>query len=186
MLLLAFGNKARHGKDSCAQAIIDYYHRRNELLKKHGLYVPPLTVKIYKFAEALYEECRIEHGMTEKDPPLLQRIGAWRRETDPYYWVDRIFAKIRSEKPDIALITDVRYQNEAATVKENRGYMIGVSRLNSDGSLFIAPDRDPHHLSETDLDDYNWDARIVVHEGDQALRSELAVTIAEYYRSLHV
>lgn len=56
-LILGFGNKARHGKDSCAEAIIDYYQRQHEAASKHGL-IKHRAVKVQRlaFADALYKE----------------------------------------------------------------------------------------------------------------------------------
>jgi hypothetical protein len=39
--------------------------------------------------------------------------------------------------------------------------LINVSRFNSDGSPFVATDRDPNHPSEIALDGYdNWDYKL--------------------------
>ena len=101
-LLFGFGNKARHGKDSAAQVIQDYARRFS---------LP--EVRIFKFADALYDICRREYGMVGKDAPLLQRIGSERRGIQEDYWIDRLKFTIGSFK-GIGIITDVRYKNEAA------------------------------------------------------------------------
>lgn len=173
-LLLGFGNKARHGKDSAACAIVTYFDS--------GFPLRP-QARVFKFAGALYDVCRKEYGMTEKDSTLLQRIGAQRRERDPRYWIDRAFFDIGDYK-GIALITDVRYKNEADEIKKRGGFLINVTRLNEDGTPFAAQDRDPNHLSETDLDDYNWDAYIRTKSGQEALSAEQAITTALYFYEL--
>ena len=174
MLLLAFGHKARNGKDTCAHAIKDFYE-----------YTVP--VKLFPFAAALYDEARRVHGMTTKDPALLQRIGHGRRQEDPLYWVKRNFAAInmwssKLKDPDncIAIITDLRYQNEAEYIKGCGGYLVDITRINDDGSRFISPDRDPNHPSEIDLDNYGgWDAYIVAK--DEQLKRELAIETACFF-----
>lgn len=55
MLLLAFGHKARQGKDTAGQAVYDYYEKKRQLALRHGLRVIP-SVGMYKFATALYSE----------------------------------------------------------------------------------------------------------------------------------
>jgi len=142
------------------------------------------SVKLYRFAEALYEEARQFHGMTEKDAPLLQRIGTQRRQQDSEYWVKKVFEKMDSEMPHIAIITDLRYQNEAAAVKERGGYRIKVQRLNEDGTQYVANDRDPFHPSECDLDNYNFDYYIKAKTGQVAWVEQQAITLAEMLRGL--
>lgn len=51
MLLLGFGAKARQGKDTAAEAIRDYYDRRNVHLQH-----VQTRVGVFKFATALYQE----------------------------------------------------------------------------------------------------------------------------------
>lgn len=63
MLILGFGHKARHGKDSAAAAIRDFYNSRNQLFAKHGHKAAKLNVGIFRFATSLYTEVNdaIEH-----------------------------------------------------------------------------------------------------------------------------
>src|SRR5271170_5295271 len=72
-LIIGFGNKARHGKDGAALAIVDYYNDRNLLVRNcMGYQTKCVNVVRIGFADALYEIARNEYGMTEKDPALLQ------------------------------------------------------------------------------------------------------------------
>jgi hypothetical protein len=183
MLLLAFGNKARQGKDTAGEAVRDYYQQKRDLALRHGLRVIP-SVGLYKFAAALYEEARQLHGMVEKDAPLLQRIGSERRAEDPEYWVKKCFKTITDEKPHIAIITDVRYLNEAAAIKAVGGYVIRVSRWTKEGFQYIAEDRPADHPSEVELDDYNFDYEIVAKTGQAAWVAQQAITLANYLQAL--
>lgn len=150
VLVLGLGHKARHGKDSCAQALIE---------------AAPADVMRFGFADALYDYCRIEHGMTTKDAPLLQRVGVqFREERDPLAWVKAVYYKILDKKPKVAVITDVRFTNEADFVKALGGYTIKVERRNADDSVFQTADRDPNHVSETQLNDYPWDLTITNYQ----------------------
>jgi hypothetical protein len=188
-LLLGFGHKARHGKDSACHAIIDHIYWQNQMAEKHLSLHDVVHVKQFRFAEALYEECRQLHGMTEKDAPLLQKVGAARRAENVNYWVDKVFSEVdaffQTHPFGVAIITDVRYQNEVAEVKKRGGYTFNITRLNGDGAPFVAPDRDPRHASEIDLNGYNWDFYIKTKTGEEALAGEMAVTIFEYIRGLH-
>jgi hypothetical protein len=185
-LIIGFGNKARQGKDVAVQAIIDYYAGLRAI--KESDYLPSADVPIVQrigFADALYEVCRTEYGMKEKDAALLQRIGAERRVSDPLYWVRQAFAKI-DPKAEVVLVSDVRYKNEADFIKDRGGYVVNVTRLDEKGRRFISGDRPSDHPSETDLDHYNFDFRLVNSDGHQALLAEQAITLVEYLRGLHV
>ena len=184
-LIVGFGNKARSGKDAAGEAVLTHFTRSQETLKKHlGRAHKPYAVKLYKFAEALYRECRELHGMVEKDSPLLQNVGLQRRKEDESYWICKVSDQITTDNPDLALITDVRFKNEANFIKHQNGVLINVRRLNSNGSLFIASDRSCDHPSETELDYYPWDHFITAHTGESALAGQLAITIVEYEKGL--
>lgn len=186
-LLIAFGNKARHGKDSAAEAILAHVKSREVNLGKFYKDPPVVEARQFRFAEALYEECHQLHGMTEKDAPLLQKVGSDRRKENENYWVDQVFKMadpFLKNSNNVAIITDVRYKNEAAEIKKRGGYLINVTRLNADGTLFVAPDRPADHPSEVDLDGYNWDFYIRTHSGEAALAADQAITLYEYLRGL--
>jgi hypothetical protein len=182
MPLLGLGYKARNGKDTAGEAIVDYFAARREQQLKHGLKPTIPEARIFKFAAALYKVCREEYGMTGKDAPLLQKVGEGRRnEFGLNYWIDQLEASMKGFD-GISVITDVRYLNEVDWIKSKGGTTIKVERLNQDGTPFIATDRDPNFVSETQLDGYNFDAYI--RSKSAALTAEMAITIAEYYRGL--
>jgi hypothetical protein len=182
MILIGWGNKARQGKDTAAQAVIDYYANQRALLSAHEL-KGGLNVQRVGFADALYEIARNEYGMTEKDAPLLQRIGQERRAEDPDYWIKRAFVKFKPST-HVGLITDVRYVNEAQAIKAKGGYLVNVTRK-VEGANYIAGDRPADHPSEIDLDGYPFDFYLVNSDGHQALLAEQAVCLVEYLRGLH-
>jgi len=72
----------------------------------------------------------------------------YRRSCDPDYWVKKLAATIAKDKPQVACIRDMRFQNEFKFVKDN-GYTVRVDR---DG----LPPND--HASEHQLDEEtDWD-----------------------------
>lgn len=81
---------------------------------------------------------------------------------DEFYWVRKMRDRIREEQPQIALISDMRFKNEAAMVKsesqDNRTVRIDRQGFN----LGLGSD----HASETELDDYGYDFEILVSDGD--------------------
>ncbi len=223
MLLMGFGNKARHGKDSAASAVSQYFIRRNTARALMGVSFPPIKTGIFKFATALYDEVESYIGLYDgnlseafkgsvvlpdesriqipswvtpgdprpapmakygKHPKLLQWWGTeYRRQHYGHdYWVKKTFASIPANL-DIAMVTDVRFINEADAIKQRGGYNINVQRLREDGQPYFSDDRPADHPSETALDDYNWDFYIKTRN-NQVVAGEFAVTIAEYLRGL--
>lgn len=181
MIIIGIGHRAQNGKDTAGEAIKAYYDNQTSLLKAHGM-SGGLKVSIVKFAGALYEEARTHYAMKAKDPILLQTIGMLRRTEDPDYWVKIAFGCIPTGT-NIAIFTDVRFKNEAETIKAKGGHLIEVVRLNQDGSRYYATDRPSDHPSETELDGYNWDHYIKTKSAAET--AEQAVTIAEFIRGLH-
>jgi hypothetical protein len=119
-----------------------------------------------------------------KHPKLLQWWGTeYRRAQDPDYWVNKLFSSIPKDL-DIALITDVRFPNEAGGIEERQGYLVNVQRLLVDGTQYFADDRPKDHPSETALDEYPWDFYLKTVTNHVALMGEQAITLAEYLRGL--
>jgi len=119
-----------------------------------------------------------------KHAKLLQWWGTeYRRAQDPDYWVKQWVAGI-NPKANIVLATDMRFFNEAAAVKSVGGFTVRVSRKNEDGTPFVDPSRPADHISETQLDGYNYDHEITVKTGDQVLLEEWAITLVHYLRAL--
>lgn len=182
-LLIAFGNKARNGKDTVVEAIKGFYDETRRISAFHDWATQVPEARIFRFADALYKIAREEYEMTTKDPALLQRIGAERRAVNENYWSDIVEEQLKSFT-GLALISDLRYKNEAAMVRRLGGYCVNVKRLNADGSQFITADRPSSHLSEIDLDEFNWDYQLVAKTGETALLGEYAITLAEYLMAL--
>lgn len=148
--VIAFGHRARHGKDSAAALIAHEY---------------PDALRI-GFADALKAFCRVQWGMTGKDAPLLQRVGVAFRMIDPDIWLKALYWTIAERAPALALITDMRFPNEFQLVKDMGGLTIKVERRDSSGRLFVPTDRDPNHESEIALaGETRWDAVIENPEG---------------------
>jgi len=77
---------------------------------------------------------------------VLQYVGTdIFRRIDPDIWINSLLRKIRRDKPEVALICDVRFKNEVLSLQKAGGYIIGLTRdpyESSDG-----------HASETEIKD---------------------------------
>lgn len=168
--LIGLGHKARQGKNVAAEAMRE---------------MAPSDVQLYALADELKIYCRDHHLelLNQYPAPVLKPPKAdpiygytgilqWfgtdvMRKKDPDYWVKQLQARIERESPAIAIITDVRFPNEARFVKDNGGTLIEIIRRTKDGSQYLDPGRDPNHASETALDDYNgWDFILTCKDGD--------------------
>jgi hypothetical protein len=156
-LVIGLGHRARHGKDTAAQILGAKYGARR-----------------FSFADDLYAVCRVLHGMTGKDAPLLQRVGVEMRTRDENVWIRSVYSKILADRPSVAVITDVRFPNEFAFVKALGGVCWKVERRMPDGSLFVDPSRPATHISETALEGAAWD-RVLVNPDGESFRFQAAV-----------
>jgi len=147
---IAFGSKARSGKDTAADFLAERYGGQ-----------------IFKFATAIYEISRLAYERVgvpfKKDPKLLQFLGTeWGRSIDTDIWVKACLADISLheispffDKSENIFLTDARFTNEADALKKDGFLLVRIERsaLNR-GDI----GRDPNHPSEIDLDNYTgWD-----------------------------
>lgn len=92
------------------------------------------------------------------------------RRMNKNVWTDSVFNSIREEAPELALIGDCRYRNEAELVKENGGKVVYLKR-NSD--------TEGDHSSENDLNDYDGfdfvidNRNLTIKESNQLLLDKL-------------
>lgn len=173
-VLVALGFRARNGKDTAAKAIIDNFADKYD-------------VRHYSFGMALKEEVNgidqvewcMRHGIAyDFDPPmddplcqtkhgkqsrLLQFYGTeYRRAQDRFYWINKLHDRLEVEKPQFAVISDLRFLDEFYWVKSGKGYTVKVNRHG-----FVDLSRDSKHVSETQLDNVgNWDYEIGVLDGE--------------------
>jgi len=165
--LLGFGHKARQGKDLAVKLLVEAF---------------PGRVARVAFADALRVVCRVQHGMTVKDAPLLQRVGVSAREADPLIWIRAAawaIAELDAEAnaPFLVCLPDTRFRNEADFVSE-RGETCRLVRLCADGSRFVATDRPADHPSEIDLDGYDWRHTVTARNVVELRRGVLAIGAA--------
>lgn len=174
-MIIGFSGKAYSGKDTAF-----------ELLRRHFEHYasPTRSVHRYAFADHLKEVAQKMFGFTrdqvygelkdEVDARLSKALGKtvtprWclqavgdgmRQAVDSNVWVAVVMAQIAEvEKAylnKLSVITDVRYPNEAAAIKEAGGYVVRLERPNG------PTNSNPDHKSETALDDYaSFDAFVL-------------------------
>jgi len=95
-----------------------------------------------------------------KQRTLLQWWGTeYRRSVEPDYWVDRVKERLAKEKPEIALITDMRFPNEWNFVKQY-GDTIKVVRA----SIPVLPGAHASEEALAYIPDSQWGA-VIYNDG---------------------
>jgi len=161
-LIIGFGHKARHGKDTVCQ----YVHA-----------ALPNDTKIMGFSDDLKAFARVL-GMRQKDARLLQALGTdVFRRLNIDFWLRCMGDRVAGMDAPCILIPDVRFANEARWIYEQDGLLVRVSRTDpKTGLQYVASDRDPTHHSEIELDHYDkWGWYISKDSGDlEGLKAEAA------------
>ena len=100
---------------------------------------------------------------------LMQEWGAARRYQSEGYWVRRLLLRVPVDRSKCLVVDDLRYQNEAQTLKRERFVLVRLVMETSESvSYLLGGDMPPDvarvavtHPSETDLDNYDgFDIRI--------------------------
>lgn len=166
IIYIGLSGKSNHGKDSAAQFIVDRFGKKT-IVENGELQEIGYNIKRFAFADALKQEVggkekelcnkyNLPYEPDKKHRTLLQFYGMMRRKEDSNYWIKKLAKTIDSDKEvKVALITDLRFKNEAYWLKD-RGKVIGnecyLVRINRQG--YLNPDANNADISETDLDEF--------------------------------
>lgn len=148
--VLAIGGPARSGKDTAAKTL---------------LAIDPARTLALAMSDAIAHECRLHHGMTTRDPRLLQKVGYALRQAVPTIWLDAVYWRIVEARPRLALITGVRFPDELAMVRAMGGQTVWVDRVREDGRFVRAADRDLNFPTETALTRTDFDHLLLNPDG---------------------
>jgi len=202
-ILIGFGNKSRNGKDTACTGIVEWC-QRHDFPVLHVNFADALKVEV---TDAIRAAGSVEDLLAQGAGPgvsipswvqptpnaeletlspygkhgkLLQWWGTeYRRAENPNYWVDKRREKVVGFD-GVVITSDQRFINEAIDTIELGGLNANVRRLNEDGTQFFDPSRPANHVSEVELDQWNWDFRIVAKTGEAKLVKMQAVQILKY------
>jgi hypothetical protein len=188
-LIIGFGYKARRGKDTAAKAILEARGGDGTLDIRRYSFAKALKQEVnglyesFRDWEGVFGYCYGELGMphafaregspdlSDPDSPygkqrfLLQWWGTeYRRAQDPDYWVKRLAEQISWDKPEVALITDMRFQNEARWVISRGGITVKVDRPDYEDQAI-----NTQHASECELDGFHFDVELQAGSGQMDL-----------------
>jgi len=183
-MLISFTGRARNGKTTAAEAIAA---RADELHLVPVIYDIGAFVLEHCHAEGLIPAELTREQLSAAQLEILVRVGKEKRAENPRFWIERIETDYKrlcglEREPGpkfVALIPNLRYQNEAKMVRNLGGVVVKVSALNKDGSPYISKDRDPNDPSETQLLHLSSDYTITAQVGHSDLIAGIARLIFE-------
>jgi len=186
MTVIGFGHHARVGKSTAAEILVrDYGYQRVSFaapLKRLAMLADPpilaggvvnvaagrgrlsniVQMEGWERAKAGYPEVR----------QFLQRLGVGCRAIfGEDVWVNTAFRAMQDPK-GLFVFDDVRFTNEAEAIKQNDGFVVKIERPG------FGPVND--HVSEHDLDDWDWDY-VVRNDGTH---EDLSFEIERMFSSL--
>ena len=158
-MLIGLAGVAQSGKDTAGLAMSDYGFQRRAFADKlrEFLYAlnPYLKISDDPLADMVdyygWDRAKVEMPEVRE---LLQKTGVTAREVmGENVWVDATMRDL----PDFTVITDVRFPNEVAAIRQRGGIVLRVVRkgvnapVMADGTI---------HESETALDDMDLDGTL--------------------------
>ena len=177
-LIVGVTGRARAGKNTVAHGLISGAAKSGQ------------TARVYEFSQYVIKDLNPSWKEVPREDLLPEEIsklvshGLEKRKKDPWYWVDRVFSDIVKDKPDVAILPNIRFLNEAEAVK-NYGYpgvIIRVKTFVKDGIEYISTDRDPNDDMETENQLIQADYFLTVARGQTKLLKMQAESLYEYLK----
>ena len=159
-LIYLISGKARHGKDTTADMIKNYYEAvdKKVITLQYSSYIKEYAKKISNW-----------DGREETKPrELLQQLGTEviRRNIDSLFFVDAIIKdiKVYSFFFDVIVVSDIRTPEEIDYPKNTfeNSYSINVRRTNFEDGL---TEEQRKHYTEIALDNYDKFDYIIMNDG---------------------
>lgn len=175
-VVIGITGRARNGKTTVAEALRAVANRY------------ALDARIYDIGAQVLRFCQetrlisplAKRAELRRDElEILVRVGKEQRDLDQDFWLRTLQENIAKDGPHVAIIPNVRYQNEARWVQNvSTGYLVRVSALNHpDGSPYVSPDRDPNHPSETELLPWPVNFFITAYRGQASVLERVAAAL---------
>ena len=144
---IGFGSQSRVGKDSVAA----------HLVNKHGGVTLSFAKPIYDIMYDVQERLSFPK---QKDPEFLQTFGQWACKHDPNIWINKLLSQLDTIPANTNVyVTDVRKKEEAEALRSKGFKLVKIVRPDR------VVDRNPRHITETDLEDTDiWDD-VIINDG---------------------
>lgn len=176
--LIGLLGRARAGKDTAAARLVEAHGFRRyafaDALKRVALVADPIVVPV----DTVWGSRRLSDVVREvgwegakghrEVRRTLQQLGIGIREIDPGFWVRAVLDQVAAE-PAPVVITDVRFPNEAAAIRDRGGVLARVIRPGQDES--------DQHISETALSNWPVDVELINDSDVNALYAHVDAMI---------
>tara|TARA_Y100000310_G_C20678691_1_gene814581 strand:- start:904 stop:1767 length:864 start_codon:yes stop_codon:yes gene_type:complete len=98
--------------------------------------------------ERLFDDIKLPRTGFMAAREIMQVVGTdiFRNQFSQMIWVNATLRAIKADKPDVAIIGDVRFKSELQSIADNNGHIVRLLRKVSDDK----------HSSEIDLDDVDF------------------------------
>ncbi len=173
-LIIGLTGRAKSGKTITANAMADCAAEQGH------------RVEIYEYSNYILDDMKdrdlVPKDITREtvDVRLLVDHGTSMREKSTGFWTNRILADIFGLGDHVAIIPNVRFQDEALAIRRNSGVIVRVRSLVDEGIDWISPDRDPNHASEVDNLRIKADFFLQTLRGQEELMRAQARTLFRY------
>jgi hypothetical protein len=130
-MIIGISGYARSGKDTFAISL-EKILKKNQIKSERIAFANILKKDVDDFLKQKFNISAFTKDDSEKllIRPVLVGYGEARRNQNPDYWIDQIKNYCNNK---LIIITDVRYENEAKWILENKGFILNLSRLKKDG-----------------------------------------------------
>lgn len=159
-MIIGISGVARSGKDTLANGFVEIFKKCGIKAKRHAL-ADELKKEVKSF---LLKNIGID-SFTQNDHdkkiirPFLVSYGTHlRRELNPNCWIEKLTENLKDDS--LAIISDIRYENEAQWILDQGGFLIHITRLN--GQETIPPANEEERLNDPILQKkaslcFTWD-----------------------------
>lgn len=146
-MILGLSGFARSGKDTFCDLAIKYYSKKNRHCKRFA-FADELKKDMDDFLIEKFKISSFSEDPNEKKiiRPLLVSYGNAKREvSNGMYWIDSIRdeADLISKNGGVAIVTDVRFENELNWINSNKGSSIHITREGNQAANQEEEDNDP-------------------------------------------
>lgn len=149
--VIAVCGQARHGKDSLALAFLRAWPGAER----------------FAFSDGIAAMLRANGDMgPARSTPLMQEAGLALRQERPAAWLDVIYGAICDRRPPLAVVTGVRFQDEADMIHAMGGKLVRVRRLTAHGFDYESDDRPASHPTETAIRLLDADETLTIGPGE--------------------
>lgn len=166
MKIIAISGHAQNGKDTLAGMLMEEYEKHQK------------RVVIVHYADLVKYICRMFFGWDGKKDEfgryLLQFVGTdIVRSRDQDYWVNFVIDMLKffGSAWDCVIIPDTRFPNEISRLKEEGFDVLHLRVVRPNFESPLTPEQQKHP-SETSLDDYPYDKKIL-NTGLDDMREEV-------------